>query len=98
MDAVNKRMRATGKNYPADKKEKRPAFPRRLTRTAKSIPHEGILEAQRSMQVQPILCKGGQFGSHVIFKEKKYIFHWLATNMLSSGKFTVAIEWLLSGY
>ena len=50
--AMNKRKRATGKNYRADKKEKRPAFLRRLTRTAKSIPHEDILEAQRSIQVR----------------------------------------------
>ena len=48
--SVNKRMRATEKNYPADKTEKRTAFLRRLTRTAKSIPREEVLQAQQSMQ------------------------------------------------
>ena len=50
--AVNKRMRATERNGLADKKEKRPAFLHRLRRTAKSIPREDVLEAQRSMQVR----------------------------------------------
>ena len=61
--AVNKRMRATERTFPADKKEKRPAFLRRLTRTAKSIPREDILEAQRSMQVRCgrlVDAEGGQ--------------------------------------
>ena len=50
--AVNKRTRATERKCPANKKEKRPAFLRRLTRLAKSIPREDVLEAQRSMQVR----------------------------------------------
>ena len=61
--AVNKRMRATERNGLADKKEKRPAFLHRLRRTAKSIPREDVLEAQRSMQVRCerlVDAEGGQ--------------------------------------
>ena len=61
--AVNKRMRATERNGLVDKKEKRPAFLHRLRRTAKSIPREDVLEAQRSMQVRCerlVDAEGGQ--------------------------------------
>ena len=60
---VNKRMRATGRKFSADRREKRTAFLRRLTRTAKSIPAEDILRAQQSMKVRCerlVDAEGGQ--------------------------------------
>ena len=47
---VNSGMRATERNWPDSKREKRPAFLRRLTCTAKRIPSPMILAAQQSMK------------------------------------------------
>ena len=60
---VNSCMRKTERNWPNSKREKRPAFLRRLTRTAKSIPPEMITSAVQSMKrrCQLLLdAEGGQ--------------------------------------
>ena len=60
---VSKRMRATERKFTADKREKRTAFLRRLTRTAKSIPADDILRAKQSMKVRCerlVDAEGGQ--------------------------------------
>ena len=60
---VSKRMRATERKFPADKREKRTAFLRRLTRTAKSNPADDIIRAHQSMKVcceRLVDAEGGQ--------------------------------------
>ena len=61
--AVDKRMRATERRYPANKKEKRCVFLCRLMCTTKSTPRQDVVEAQRSMQVRCgrlVDAEGGQ--------------------------------------
>ena len=65
---VSKRMRATERKFTADKREKRTAFLRRLTRTAKSIPADDITRGHQSMKVcceRLVDAEGGQIEDEI---------------------------------